>query len=208
MQVAKEQLSRTSVVNLHANILRNIVFDAKIALGDALVIHGRTAQHMLKQFIRLIYSSEHAFAHANPALNSPNCNIGHRRVSSLQRQSMGWGGSRNRRHYERIGAPKRGCFDQGVVLKKTESRGFRAFHGFRGSSKYWNFYGIEKGVIFKCSSCPSRGFRGSRGFEGEKRTTPFLNNPLPALRSFKGDCSESSLSRRIGSVESLSRNPE
>ena len=28
----------------------------------------------------------------------------------------------------------------------------------------------------------SRGFRGSRRFQCEKRTTPFLNNPFPALR--------------------------
>ena len=39
-------------------------------------------------------------------------------------------------------------------------------------------YCIKNGVVFNISFC---GFRGFRGFECGKRTTPFLNNPLPAL---------------------------
>ena len=42
------------------------------------------------------------------------------------------------------GAPKGGCFDQGL-FSKIASHGFR---GFRGSSKYWNLLSaIFKGII-------------------------------------------------------------
>ena len=68
-----------------------------------------------------------------------------------------------------FGAPKGGCFDQGVVLGIISLI-------FHGSSKYWKLWSL-KGVVFKSSS---RGFR-SRGFQWEKRTAPFLNNPFPAL---------------------------
>ena len=59
-----------------------------------------------------------------------------------------------------IGAPKGGCCDQGL-FSNISSRGF---HGFRGSSKYWNLQYL-KGGCFQIFISWLRGFRGSHGFD-------------------------------------------
>ena len=64
--------------------------------------------------------------------------------------------------------------DQGLFSKLS----FRSFHGFRGflaSLQNWNLQCI-KGLFSKLR-------RGFRGFEREKRTPPFLNNPVVASTS-------------------------
>ena len=59
-------------------------------------------------------------------------------------------------------------------------------------------------VVCKVSSRGSRGFRGSCDVQCEKRTTPFLNNPLPALvamllrfEGFRSDCKSHASKMRI-----------
>ena len=72
---------------------------------------------------------------------------------------------------------KGGGWDQGVVFKNFISW----FSWFPWFPRSIGSCSILTGMVFKISSCGSRGFRASCGFQCRKnRITPFVNNPLPA----------------------------
>ena len=73
---------------------------------------------------------------------------------------------------------------KGVVLIRGCFRNFVFFGGFSWLLEILEFVVCRRGLFSNFISW-DHGFRGFRGFSCEKRTTPFLSNPLPALLKAK-----------------------
>ena len=92
-----------------------------------------------------------------------------------------WAGLRVAMWITHVGSKFRHGLLDSAPRKVTGSRGFLEILEFVA------VYCFERGSVFEISSPMISWFHGSRGFQFERRTTTFLNNPLPALRKCDSD---------------------